>query len=100
MNARFFIEQLEAAIAHTDVRSSVMFSQDDGKVHLWGSGWEFVITPGKLPVAIEAFGSPPVDENFRRYAGSLLEQWAMYEGVFTPRDQERLQRYRDHLGKD
>jgi hypothetical protein len=97
MNARFYIDQLDAAIAKSGIAAKVMFSQDDGKLHLWGDGWEFLFTPGKLPVEIERFGTPPSSDAFREHVGSLLQAWSRHAGVFTPLEQERLQAYKDTL---
>jgi hypothetical protein len=99
MNARFFIDHLDAAIANAGIEAKVMFSQDDGKIHLWGDGWEFLFTPGKPPVEVERFGKPPTSDAFREHVVSLLEAWSRHAGVFTPLEQERLQAYKDTLNE-
>jgi len=75
--------------------AEVMFSQDDGKVHVWGDGWEFTMIPGALPLAIEAFGTPPESDDFHRHVAPLLQQWSRNAGILSSRDRQRLQRFKD-----
>jgi hypothetical protein len=99
MRARIFIDEIEAALAQTDVDARVMFSQDDGQVHIWGDGWEYRFVPGELPVRIEQYGTPPASESFRDQVIPLFERWHRHTGVFTPEENRRLRAFRDDRGK-
>jgi hypothetical protein len=74
-----------------------MFSQDDGKVHLWGDGWEVRFTPGTPPLDIERLGNPPASDAFRDEVNALLDMWSSESGAFSTADRQRLQRYKDTL---
>jgi hypothetical protein len=97
MHARFYIDSLEQALARTGITAKVMFGQDDGRVHLWGDGWEFRFIPGSPPLDIERFGLPPTDDDFRTHVIPLLQAWSEHAGVFTPDEDARLREYKDSL---
>lgn len=97
MNAKYFLEELEQSIADAGITAKVMFSQDDGMIHLWGDGWEFRFTPGALPVDIRSFGTPPTTASFAFHILGKLAAWSSRGDTLSLEDRIRLQQFKDSL---